>query len=125
MHGENSRLFQSVFKTDIEIGRIDTDEQVGTCVDKVADQPTPYGNQLRKMPGDFRKAHDGETVHGKEAYAPLLFHEWSANALYPDIIAAGPQRLDEPGTQLITGGFIGENPDSDQRFQRTMLRSLI
>lgn len=117
MNGGDSRLLQSVFQADIEIRRIDTDEQVGTGVDEVANQAPSYAEQFRKMLENLRKAHDGETFHGVEAYAPLLFHEWPANTLYTDIIVTGPQRLYEPGTQLIAGRFIGENSDSDQRSQ--------
>ena len=114
MHGGDSGLFQSMLKTDIEIGRINPDEQIGTISEEMTRQLPPQGEQFREMPDDLGKAHHGEAFHGNKTGKALFFHERPAHTFYANIVEPLRQRLHEAGTQLIAGRFIGENSDSDQ-----------
>ena len=120
MHRRNARGLELPLQAEIEVRRVDADEQVGTVVEEVAPQARADAEDLAQVLQHLDVAAHRELLHGIERARAFGDHPRTGDAVELDIGPALPQRAHQSRAEQIARRLAGD--DRDPRPQRRMPR---
>ncbi|MNF31712.1 hypothetical protein D3C84_124800 [compost metagenome] len=112
VHGLDPGTAQFEFEAQVEIRRIDADEQVRFGVDQGLEQASASRQQLRQAAEHFDQAHHRQALHGEIGTQALGLHERAADTDELDLWMTGLQGLHQAGTENVAGGFACHQRDA-------------
>ena len=114
MHGGNTGGFQAGFQREVEVGRVDADEQVGRRGQQALPQAGANGENFGGVTQGVDKAVDGERFKRVQAGETLRLHERAANAEKFGVRVARAQGGEQVRGEQVAGGFSGNQCDAQR-----------
>jgi hypothetical protein len=111
MRGRKAQLAQTSLQTQIKIGHIYPDHEIGPRSEQSADESPTQRKQSRQMDGEFGKSHDRHVIHIGKRTTTRGTHSRARNADYLDAGTASAQCRDQMSAELISGSFAGDECD--------------
>ena len=113
LHGLDARRAQPRAQAEVELGRVDTDEDVGPPGREFAAQAAAQPQQPRQVPEHFRKAHDREFMRVGERLATRGPHGRSAHPTHGKARATRAQLSDQRRPELVARSLAGHDRHPD------------
>ena len=116
MNGLDTCFFQGQFKTEIEFGRIDTDENVRPLRKQMIPEMVVDTLDFTIVRQNLEQAVDGKLFHRPVADEIVFRHLWATDAVHQCIGQLGTKRRQQVGSQQIAGrftcyhGYRSQNP---------------
>ena len=115
MRGLYAGLAKLLFQPEIEVRRVDTDNDVRRRLGPAPRQVPTQPQQAWNMGQRFDQAHDGQGLGRLPALAACLDHRRTGNALEACIGTARPDGPDQARAEDVTGCLASDEPDSHRR----------
>ena len=112
MRGDNPAAAQAPLQSQIEVGGIDTEEEIRWIGHEMVVDAPAYPQQLRQALQRLDEAHYRQALHRHHAAQALSLHQRPANALDYQARAAGMQGSQQPGAEYVPGGLAGEHANT-------------
>ena len=112
MHGADAAAFQPAFHAEIEVGRVDSDEDIGPPRLQMPAQTPAQAQQTRQMAQDFGQAHHRQFAAVVPCVQALGAHRRAAYARELRLGKTRPQFRDQPGAELVAGNFACDKRDA-------------
>ena len=112
MHGADAGAAQLQLQPEVEVRRVDADEDVGAREYQVADQVLAPAQQLAQAAEDLDQAHDRQALHGEFGNQALGLHARTAHADELDLGVAFAQRLHQAGAKDVPRGLARHQGDA-------------
>ena len=114
MNRAHTVIFETRFEPEVEVGRIDADEQRRLNRSQAMIDVAPDAYQLRQMAQHFRVAAQREFGHRVPDRAAGAFHAGAADAGKARTGNSLTHRVDQLRTQRIARRFPGDDADRDR-----------
>ena len=127
LHRPQARGMQRGREAEVELGRVDADEDVRTAFEQCAADARAQRQQARQVVQDLEQSHHGEFLGVGEALAAGGLHARPRHADEARARRALADRRHQRGAQVVAGGLAGDEADRERTLrshQRMMLRSL-
>ncbi len=112
MNGGNTRTLQTPFQTEIEIRRVDADEDIRPRACEVSREISAQTQQSWQMSQHLDEAHDRKFLDGVQRVTAYGLHAHAGNTFELRIGKQFTQRFDQAGTEQISGGLARDDGDA-------------
>src|SRR5699024_10399327 len=124
VHRDDTATLETSFQAGVECRRVNADEHIRSPLSEVPIQPPAQSQQTRNLADNFADAEQRQFADRGQTVATGLFHARAGDAFEFRLRVALAQRLDEAGSELITGGFARNQCETRRgHAQRMMPRS--
>src|SRR5205814_2411094 len=97
MHGADPRGLEALLEAQVEVGRVDPDEKIGTILDELRAELSPDAEDFRQVLERLDVAAHGELFHGEERACALGDHPRPRDAVELDVGHSSAHRADQRG----------------------------
>ncbi len=95
----------------VELGRVDPDEDIRTALEHRAADPRPQRQQARQVVQDLEQSHHGELLGVGEALAAGGLHARARHADEARARRALADRRHQRGAEVVARGLAGDEAD--------------
>ena len=112
MRRADAVLLEAAFEAEVEVRRVDADEDVGALLQSTFVYSAPHGQQARQMAQHFDQTHHAQTLGRIPLVEAGCRHLRAAHAAEAGVREARAQAGDEPGAEQIAGTFTGDEDEA-------------
>ena len=112
MHGAHAARLEPALEAEVEVGRVDADEDVGLPVQDPAAQAAAQAQQAGQVGQHFGQSHDRKLAGVMPGVHSGGAHRVAADAREFRVGEAFAQAFDEVGAQQVTGGLAGDQREA-------------
>ncbi len=114
LHRPQARRMQRRREAEVELGRVDPDEDIRTAFEQRAADPRAQRQQARQVMQDLEQSHHGELLGIGEALAAGGLHARPRHADEARARRALADRRHQRGAQVVARGLAGDEADRER-----------